>query len=195
MRLISQSYKMDKKEKIIETALKLFVENGFHGTATSKIAQEAGVANGTLFNYFKTKNDLVIALYVVVKEEMAEFISKNTKKSAHLKEVIKSQFLASLFWALDNQLKFKFIQQFHTSPYIDQVAQEVIQSQVLPHLTLIQAGIDEGVIKKLPVDFVYAIISSQTFGVYQYIISKPFTKVQQHDTLEQSFELLWDMIS
>jgi AcrR family transcriptional regulator len=186
---------MDKKEKIIETALRLFVDNGFHGTATSKIAQEAGVANGTLFNYFKTKDELVIALYVSVKDDMALFIEKNTAKSDNLKEVMKSQFLSSLFWALDNQLKFRFIQQFHTSPYIGKIEQEVMQSQVLPHLTLIKTGIKKGLIKKLPFDFVYAIISSQTFGAYQYLISKPFTKVQQHKTIEQIFELLWDMIT
>jgi AcrR family transcriptional regulator len=109
---------MDKKEKIIETALRLFVDNGFHGTATSKIAQESGVANGTLFNYFKTKDELVMALYVSVKDDMALSIEKNTSKSDNLKEVMKSQFMSSLFWALDNQLKFRFIQQFHTSPYV-----------------------------------------------------------------------------
>ena len=185
---------MDKKEKIIDTALKLFVENGFHGTTTSKIAQEAGVANGTLFNYFKTKDELVIAIYISVKEDMADFLIKNIKDSDNFKDVMKSQFLASLFWALDNQMKFKFIQQIHTSPYVDKIEQEVTQSQVLPHLKLIQSGIDKGLIKKLPVDFIYSIISSQTFGVYQYIISKQFTKVQQHETVEQTFELLWDMI-
>ncbi len=186
---------MDKKDKIIEAALKLFVENGFHGTATSKIAQEAGVANGTLFQYFKTKDELVMALYVSVKENMAEYIEKNTAKSDNVKEVMKSQFLSSLFWALDNVVKFKFIQQFHTSPYIGKVEQDVIQNQVMPHLSLIQNGIDKGLIKNLPVDFVFSLISSQTFGVYQYLTSKPFTKVQQHDTIEQTFDLLWDMIT
>jgi AcrR family transcriptional regulator len=186
---------MDKKEKIIEVALRLFVDNGFHGTATSKIAQEAGVANGTLFQYFKTKDELVIALYVSVKENMAEFIEKNTAKSDNVKEVMKSQFLASLFWALDNLVKFKFIQQFHASPYVEKVEQEVIKNQIMPHLSLIQIGIDKGLIKKLPVDFVYSLISSQTFGVYQYLTSKSFTKVQQHDTIEQTFELLWVMIT
>jgi AcrR family transcriptional regulator len=186
---------MDKKDKIIETALRLFVDNGFHGTATSKIAQEAGVANGTLFNYFKSKDELVVALYVSVKDDMALFLEKNIAKSDNLKEIMKSHFLSSLFWALDNQLKFRFIQQFHASPYVGKIEQEVMTSQVLPHLTLIQTGIEKGLIKKLHVDFVYALVSSQTFGAYQYLISKPFTKVQQHDTIEQTFELLWDMIT
>jgi AcrR family transcriptional regulator len=42
---------MDKQQEILSAALQLFVANGFHGTATSKIAKEAGVANGTLFHY------------------------------------------------------------------------------------------------------------------------------------------------
>jgi AcrR family transcriptional regulator len=186
---------MDKKERIIETALKLFVDHGFHGTATSKIAQEAGVANGTLFNYFKTKDELVVALYIVVKEEMADFLQRNTINSDNLKEVMKSQFLASLFWALDNQLKFSFIQQFHNSPYVGKVEQDILQNQLLPHLKLIKSGIKAGLIKDLAPDFVYALISSQTFGVYQYIVSKQLTGVQQHKMIEQTFELLWDMIT
>ena len=65
---------MTKKEAILNTALKLFVENGFHGTATGKIAQEAGVGTGTLFTYFKTKDELVLSLYVSIKIEMMEYL-------------------------------------------------------------------------------------------------------------------------
>lgn len=188
---------MDKKERIIETALKLFVDNGFHGTATSKIAQEAGVANGTLFNYFKTKDELVVALYVSVKEDLAAYLDRNTLSlnDRNLKEVMKSQYLASLFWALDNPLKFRFIEQFHASPYLDKVEQEVIKSQVLPHLALIEAGIKRKIFKKLPTDFIYTLISSHTFGIYHYIMSNQWTKIQAHDTIELSFDLLWDMLT
>jgi AcrR family transcriptional regulator len=186
---------MNKKDKIIETALKLFVDNGFHGTATSKIAQEAGVANGTLFNYFKTKDDLVIALYISVKEELAASISQNTTPDKELKEVMKSQFLASLFWALDHPLKFRFIQQFHSSPYLGKIEQEVIESQVLPHLALIQKGIDAKVLQPLPVDLVYTLISSHTFGLYQYLSAKQLPKVKQHEIIQQTFEMLWDMLT
>jgi AcrR family transcriptional regulator len=100
---------MNKRDLIINAALKLFVEHGFHGTATSKIAQEAGVANGTLFQYFKTKDELVIALYIDIKDELAAYISKNTADTADIKTTMKSQVLSSLYWALDNPTKFRFI--------------------------------------------------------------------------------------
>ena len=62
---------MDKRQQILDAALKLFVEYGFHGTPTSLIAKEAGVANGTLFHYFSTKDELVVALYSSIKSRMS----------------------------------------------------------------------------------------------------------------------------
>jgi AcrR family transcriptional regulator len=186
---------MGKREAIINAALKLFVENGFHGTATGKIAQEAGVANGTLFQYFKTKDELVIALYLQFKEEMFECVSKHTYNKTDIKESIKSNILSSLYWALDNPTKFHFIQQFHTSPYIGQVEQEVLNKQVEPHLTLIQKGIQTGVLKSMPADLIYSLISNQVFGVYQYITSKTFSKSKKQELIETTFEMLWDMIT
>ena len=76
--MISQSKIQDKRKEILSAALKLFVEYGFHGTPTSKIAAEAGVANGTLFHYYKTKEDLVIVLYNDIKDELNRYIISKT---------------------------------------------------------------------------------------------------------------------
>jgi AcrR family transcriptional regulator len=65
---------MDKREQILASALRLFVEFGFHGTPTSKIAKEAGVSNGTLFHYFATKEDLIKELYISIKNELNQFL-------------------------------------------------------------------------------------------------------------------------
>lgn len=186
---------MDKRDLILNAALQLFVDNGFHGTATGKIAQEAGVANGTLFQYFKTKDDLVIALYIHIKDELAEYISKSTTDNSDIKETLKTLVLSSLYWALDNPVKFRFIQQFHTSPYLGKIEQDVIHKQVEPHLILIQKGIKQGVLKPLPADLIYSLITNHVFGLYQFISSKKLTKTKQHETIQTTFEMLWDMVS
>jgi AcrR family transcriptional regulator len=54
------------KGKILAAALQLFRENGLEGTTTKQISKRAGIAEGTLFNYFRTKEDL--ALYFFQKE-------------------------------------------------------------------------------------------------------------------------------
>jgi AcrR family transcriptional regulator len=51
-----------RESDIIEAATRLFAEEGFHGTSTRKIAAAAGVSEGTLFHYFKTKNVLLLSI-------------------------------------------------------------------------------------------------------------------------------------
>lgn len=48
-----------KKELIMETALELFAENGFHATSISQIAKKAGISKGLAYNYFQSKNDIL----------------------------------------------------------------------------------------------------------------------------------------
>ena len=47
--------KIDKKQAILDTALTLFVSQGFYATSTASIAKTAGVATGTLFHHFASK--------------------------------------------------------------------------------------------------------------------------------------------
>lgn len=53
----------DKRERILAGALKAFARKGFYNTKVSEIAGEAGVADGTIYLYFKNKDDLLISLF------------------------------------------------------------------------------------------------------------------------------------
>ncbi|MDP8257097.1 MAG: TetR/AcrR family transcriptional regulator [Candidatus Alcyoniella australis] len=53
----------DKHEKILQAAIKVFAKNGFHKSKISQIANEAGVADGTIYLYFKNKDDILIKLF------------------------------------------------------------------------------------------------------------------------------------
>jgi AcrR family transcriptional regulator len=48
-----------KKEKIMETALELFAEKGFHATSMSQIAKKAGISKGLAYNYFESKQEIL----------------------------------------------------------------------------------------------------------------------------------------
>ena len=52
----------ETQERIIAAALRLFAEKGYHGTRTSEIARESGVAEATVFKYFRTKKILLAAV-------------------------------------------------------------------------------------------------------------------------------------
>src|SRR5512147_2903584 len=55
--------KGDKRERILSSALKVFAQKGFFGAKVSDIADAAGVADGTIYLYFKSKDDLLISLF------------------------------------------------------------------------------------------------------------------------------------
>ncbi|MGV3488395.1 MAG: TetR/AcrR family transcriptional regulator [Tuberibacillus sp.] len=62
-----------KYKKIIDAAVEVIAENGFHQAQVSRIAKKAGVADGTIYLYFKNKDDLLISLF---REKMGLFIEK-----------------------------------------------------------------------------------------------------------------------
>ncbi|MCX8129159.1 MAG: TetR/AcrR family transcriptional regulator [Clostridia bacterium] len=54
----------EKEKKILESAIKVFSEKGFSAATTSEIAKNAGIAEGTIFRYFKTKKDILRGILI-----------------------------------------------------------------------------------------------------------------------------------
>ena len=52
-----------KRDRILRAAIKVFAQNGFYATKVSEIAQAAGVADGTIYLYFKNKEDVLISIF------------------------------------------------------------------------------------------------------------------------------------
>lgn len=65
--------KQDKKELIRVTAIDIFARLGFFNTTTDKIAQEAGVAVGTIYNYFRSKDEILEYIFLVELQKRKEF--------------------------------------------------------------------------------------------------------------------------
>src|SRR3989337_3762156 len=69
----------DKPQQIIEAAVRVFARKGYYNSRVSDIAREAGVAAGTIYLYFKTKDDILVTLF---REKMAEFVGALRKAIA-----------------------------------------------------------------------------------------------------------------
>ena len=55
--------KNNKYHQILEAAVKVFARQGFHQSTVAQIAKEAGVADGTIYLYFKNKNDILVQFF------------------------------------------------------------------------------------------------------------------------------------
>ncbi|MBD7943632.1 MULTISPECIES: TetR/AcrR family transcriptional regulator [Psychrobacillus] len=86
-----------KYKQIIDAAIIVIAENGYHQSQVSKIAKQAGVADGTIYLYFKNKEDILISVF----EEKMEVFADN------LKEILKENISASdkLYKMIENHFK------------------------------------------------------------------------------------------
>src|SRR3954468_14768200 len=84
-----------RREQMIQGAVKLFKEKGFHRATTREIAKAAGFSIGTLYEYIRTKEDVLYLvcdyIYDKVKQQLAE-ITSDTGTVEELKEAIKQYF-------------------------------------------------------------------------------------------------------
>ncbi|MEO6687264.1 MAG: TetR/AcrR family transcriptional regulator [Dyadobacter sp.] len=186
---------MDKEKEILAAALKLFVEFGFHGTPTSKIAKEAGVANGTLFHYFKTKEDLIVALYNGIKEKLNNYLLSKVNDEDALEMRMKTIYSESLDWALIHRDEFFFIQQFNFSPHVSKVSEEDKEKQTRLYACLLLEGMNSNLFKPLSVDLIATLLGSHLYGVHKYLVSNDLSETKQKEVINETFGLIWQMIT
>lgn len=67
---------LDRKRHILDAAVLAFAEKGFFNTRIADIARNAGVADGTIYLYFKSKDDILISVFEVCMEETLNDLAK-----------------------------------------------------------------------------------------------------------------------
>ncbi len=71
-----------KREQLVDTALKLFYRDGFHATGIDRILAESGVAKMTLYNHFKSKDELILAALRLRDERFRNWFMKAVEQRA-----------------------------------------------------------------------------------------------------------------
>ena len=104
----------EKQEKILNTALKLFAENGYDSTSTSKVAKAAGVSEGLIFRHYTNKEGLLSAIMEQGKQSalsMYKYILEQQDPKSVIRGIIKLPFTLSEehynFWKLLYALKWQ----------------------------------------------------------------------------------------
>lgn len=69
----------DKQTRIIETAMKLFSQKGYHSTSIQEIAENSGIAKGSIYNYFSSKEDLFMSIFKHYHERLFNQVSQIEK--------------------------------------------------------------------------------------------------------------------
>ena len=155
--------KPDKRQEIMHAALDLLAEQGFHGAPMAQIASHAGVAAGTIYCYFESRDVLIRELYHDIEGRINAQIEEGAAASIPIRHRFNLVCSVLLNYFIDHPLEFRYVEQFHNSPYGTEHRRDKLlgrNGEAQPCRDLFLLGISEGVIKDLPLVVLYAM----TFG-------------------------------
>jgi AcrR family transcriptional regulator len=112
----------DKRLALLEAAKVAVAELGL-GAATSLIAKKAGVAEGTLFRYFATKDELLNELYLHLKTSLGKTMMENYRPGASVKERARTVWSGFIDWGLIQPAASKAMRQLAVSDKITEETQ------------------------------------------------------------------------
>ena len=178
------------REKILDTALRLFTQYGVDATPTARISREAGVSTGTLFHYFPDKDELVGALYVSIKKEMAAGARRNDNPALATRERITQCIRGFIAWGVANPLKIRFLDQCYNYPGIGEDVHEQIHDEMSWMAGLLADGIREGILPDLPFEFHGTMIYQITSGILG-LIGSGETGMTDDAIITNGLAMLW----
>jgi len=153
----------NKHQKILKAAIKVFAEKGFYNSRVAEIAKEADVADGTIYLYFKNKDDILISLFEEEFGQIVENAREELEKEKdplqkirrfaimHLSIVFKQQQLGEVL-GVEVRQSSKFMKEYINKPFIEYL--NLIRSIVIE-------GQERGLIRK---DLTPGIMKRALFG-------------------------------
>ncbi|WP_342719510.1 TetR/AcrR family transcriptional regulator [Bacillus paramycoides] len=164
----------ERQMRILEAAVDMFGEKGYASTSTNEIAKRAGVAEGTIFRYYKTKKDLLLA---VVMPTLTKFAAPFFIQ-AFAKEVFKSEYKsyeAFLRVVIHNRFEFAkkhfpmikiLIQEVPFQPELKNEIQHLVETELFSHFKkLIVKFQEDGEIIEMPPSSVLRLTLSAVLGL------------------------------
>lgn len=106
-----------KRQLIIRSALELIAANGFHNAPIDTLASHAKVSVGSIYRYFRNKDELIFELHHDLQEPMHKVILQDYEADKPVKERFIHLGTALLKYFVNNPLDFCFAEQFLNSPY------------------------------------------------------------------------------
>jgi AcrR family transcriptional regulator len=181
----------DKQQAILDAAIEVFAARGFWDTPTSLISKTAGVADGTLFNYFKTKDDLICEVYLKLKRELAKRLVDGMAAHTTFREKLRYGWHEYINWALENPAKFAVLQQIGTS---FDLSDEVKAAGMEPFVDLQELAsqrIAVGELQEYPVDYLATVLEGLVVATIRFFAQQPQDRAQ---IIDVGFEILWNGI-
>ncbi len=177
--------KEHKPETILKAAVTVFRSEGI-SVSTARIAEAAGVSNGTLFNYFPTKQALVDAVYLTIKSEMAGAIGEFSPEDS-LQNRMFHVWDRLLRWVRSHSDEHLVANLLGQSGLVGPQTQIEGNELFGAPLALLEEAKSAGILVDLPLEYLGALIQHQ--------LSQATASGLNDDEAEVAFAVLWNGIT
>jgi AcrR family transcriptional regulator len=153
----------DKRSDVMQAALELIAERGFHGAPMAEIAEKAVVAAGTIYRYFENKDVLITELHRELEDKIMAVLQEGYPSGRPLRERFLYLNQRLLQYFIENPLHFRYMEQYFNSPFgitrhRDRLMGKAGNNDILK--VIFEEGISQQILKDLPV----VVLFSLAFG-------------------------------
>jgi len=184
----------DKQQQIIEATIRLFAAEGV-GVPTAKIAKEAGVSNGTLFNYFETKQALIEGVYLFIRKKMAADIINQLDFELSMKELFSNVWQSYSLWCWAHSLEHKVINLLISSQILSDDVKKVEDTLWLALHEVVKKGIENKELVAAPHLYLCDIAAGQLNATILHARANKFKKKDLVELVNLGFSIHWNGIS
>ena len=186
--------KCDKGEQILQAALELVAEQGFHGAPMAMIADRAGVGAGTIYRYFENKDALIICVYRAVEARAVEAMKKGYPEKGPVRERFMHIGNVLVMHLINSPLELRFIEQFHNSPYgVDHRREKIFgkgEKDIISEL--FEEALEQQIFKQFEMPVLYALFFGPLIDVCRDQILG-FINLSE-DVVKQIVGACWDAV-
>lgn len=184
----------DKKERILRATEGLLAEHGFHGLSIQKVAQKANVATGTIYRYFKDKDDLLCQLHDHILASVAQRIVQNVADDQPLKQQFRTIWLNIWEMAIQDDAPLINSGQFEHLPKRSIQEQRLHKRKMFAKVThMFEQGKVQGLFKPLDNDILSA-LSLEPSACLARKHTNGILSIRPEE-LEMAIDAAWDAIT
>jgi AcrR family transcriptional regulator len=159
----------DKRQAILDAAIRLIARSGLHNTPISAIAREAGVAAGTLYLYFPSKEAMINALYLEVLEERDHAIGVGGRAAdlVSAREGFWQFWRALARWYLDFPDHASLLNQCQASSILSQDTRDAEQRMHAEGMVHFDDAVARGTFRPMSLQVFWALVAGPIFVLSQ----------------------------
>jgi AcrR family transcriptional regulator len=179
----------DKRNAILDAATRLFAERGLAASPTSEISRRAGVAEGTLFTYFRTKDDLINSLYREIKLELADAMMSDFPRKKNVRTRLRHVWDRYVNWGIANPKPRKVLAQLQVSEVLTKESRDAGSAPFVEFQTMIRDAIEGRIFRNdLPVELISKSLAALVEAAVDLTMSNPSKAKKYRDS---GFQMFW----